>query len=46
MKNDKSTPNATELPSRYQPDAVEERIYRFWLQGGYFHADPAADGEL
>jgi len=45
MKNDKSTPTPTELPSRYQPDAVEERIYRLWLQGGYFHADPAAEGE-
>ena len=44
MKNKPPQPPAPELPSRYQPEAVEERIYQFWLAGGYFHGDPAAGG--
>ena len=27
----------------YEPGAVEPRIYEFWEQGGYFHADPDPD---
>ncbi|MEK6250282.1 MAG: class I tRNA ligase family protein, partial [Planctomycetales bacterium] len=30
----------TELPKQYDHGAVRERIYAFWEQGGYFHADP------
>ena len=29
---------ARELPKTYDPKAVEERLYKFWLDGGYFHA--------
>lgn len=28
-----------ELPKAYEPREVEDRIYAFWLQGGYFHAE-------
>ena len=30
----------TELPKAYNPGEVEDRIYRFWEEGGYFHAEP------
>ncbi len=29
-----------ELPKTYDPKDVEARIYRFWQDGGYFHAEP------
>ena len=29
-----------ELPKTYDPKDVESRIYRFWEEGGYFHAVP------
>ncbi|HPD16018.1 MAG TPA: valine--tRNA ligase [Planctomycetota bacterium] len=28
------------LPTRYDPAAVEQRWYRFWEERGYFNADP------
>ncbi|HUW59253.1 MAG TPA: class I tRNA ligase family protein, partial [Planctomycetota bacterium] len=28
------------LSTRYDPKDVEERIYRIWLDGKYFHAEP------
>ena len=28
-----------ELAKTYDPGEVEDRIYRFWLDGGYFHAE-------
>lgn len=28
-----------ELAKTYDPQEVEDRIYDFWLQGGYFHAE-------
>ena len=33
---------AKELAKQYDPSQVEDRIYQFWLDGGYFHtkADP------
>jgi valyl-tRNA synthetase len=33
-----------ELSKVYDPKAVEERWYQFWLDGNYFHADEARDG--
>ena len=33
----------TELPKAYNPREVENRIYRTWEEGGYFHATPKAD---
>ena len=35
--------NKTELAKAYEPQEVEKRIYDFWLDGKYFHAeaDPA-----
>ena len=27
-----------ELAKAYEPREVEDRIYAFWLSGGYFHA--------
>ncbi len=29
-----------ELAKTYDPKEVEDRIYDFWLSGGYFHAEP------
>lgn len=29
-----------ELAKTYDPQEVENRIYQFWLDGGYFHAEP------
>ncbi len=31
---------AKELDKIYDPKAVEERTYQFWLDGNYFHAEP------
>ena len=28
-----------ELAKAYEPKEVEDRIYDFWLSGGYFHAE-------
>jgi valyl-tRNA synthetase len=36
-----SSPGAEPLPKIYDPTTVEDRIYRMWEDGGYFHA--AAD---
>ncbi len=30
---------STELAKAYEPKEVERRIYDFWMQGGYFHAE-------
>jgi valyl-tRNA synthetase len=35
----------TELPSKYDPSAVETQAYRVWLEEKSFHADPAKPGE-
>ena len=32
-----------ELAKGYEPKEVEDRIYDFWLSGGYFHAEPDPD---
>jgi valyl-tRNA synthetase len=29
-----------ELAKIYEPKEVEDRIYRLWLEGGYFHSEP------
>ncbi len=29
-----------ELDKVYDPRQVESRVYRFWLEGGFFHAEP------
>ncbi len=31
---------AKELAKAYEPREVEDRIYDFWMSGGYFHAEP------
>ena len=28
-----------QLAKVYEPQEVEDRIYRFWTDGGYFHAE-------
>lgn len=33
-------PTAVRLPSAYEPGEVEDRIYAFWEEGGWFRADP------
>lgn len=32
-----------ELPKTYDPKQVEDRIYGFWLEKNYFHAEPNPD---
>ncbi len=32
-----------ELDKVYDPQQVESRIYQFWLDGGFFHAEPNPD---
>ncbi|GGI96305.1 valine--tRNA ligase [Alicyclobacillus cellulosilyticus] len=39
-----ATARTTDLPTVYQPQHVEERIYRFWEEGGFFTPDPSAKG--
>lgn len=34
-----------ELAKQYEPGDVEDRIYQFWLDGGYFHAKLQLDKE-
>lgn len=34
-----------ELAKTYEPQEVEDRTYKFWLDGGYFHAVPNAVDE-
>ena len=34
-----------ELPSTYAPQDLEDRIYRFWTEGGHFHPEPDEPGE-
>jgi len=28
-----------QLAKTYEPSEVEDRLYKFWLDGGYFHAE-------
>src|SRR3954453_2086760 len=32
-----------ELPKQYDPQDAQRRWYDFWLEKGYFHADPSVD---
>jgi valyl-tRNA synthetase len=32
-----------ELPKQYDPQEAQKRWYAFWLEKGYFHADPSSD---
>lgn len=34
-----------ELPKLYDPQAAQQQWYPFWLEKGYFSADPAAGGD-
>ena len=34
----------SELSKTYDPQTAEENWYRFWKDGGYFHADESRDG--
>ena len=33
---------ARDLPKQYDPKDAQDRWYDFWVQNGYFHADPAS----
>ncbi len=35
--------STAELPKQYDPQDAQRRWYGFWLEKGYFHADPASD---
>ena len=35
--------STAELPKQYDPHDAQRRWYDFWLEKGYFHADPASD---
>ena len=32
-----------ELPKTYEPRDVEDRLYKFWVDNGYFHAERDPD---
>ncbi|HOO97549.1 MAG TPA: valine--tRNA ligase [Caldisericia bacterium] len=32
--------DASKMPAAYDPKNVEDRIYQFWLDGGWFHSEP------
>ncbi len=32
----------SDLPKQYDPKDAQDRWYEFWVQNGYFHADPAS----
>ena len=34
---------STTLDKAYEPQAAEDRWYKFWMEKGYFHADNASD---
>lgn len=34
--------NIADLPKQYDPQEAQKRWYAFWLEKGYFHADPAS----
>src|SRR5271170_177030 len=34
--------STAELPKQYDPQDAQERWYQFWLDKGYFHADPSS----
>ncbi len=36
---------AKELEKQYNPSAFEDRTYKFWIDGGYFHADVKSEKE-
>ncbi|HAI87636.1 MAG TPA: hypothetical protein DCL63_11670, partial [Firmicutes bacterium] len=38
-------PTTTDIPTTYDPKQIEERIYQFWLDSGYFHAEPDPNPE-
>ena len=35
--------STAELPKQYDPQDAQRRWYGFWLEKGYFHADPSSD---
>ena len=35
--------STAELPKQYDPQDAQRRWYDFWLEKGYFHADPSSD---
>lgn len=35
----------TNIPTTYDPKQIEDRMYQFWLDHGYFHAEPDPDPE-
>jgi valyl-tRNA synthetase len=35
--------STTELPKQYDPQDAQRRWYGFWLEKGYFHADPSSN---
>ncbi|HOB41857.1 MAG TPA: valine--tRNA ligase [Bacillota bacterium] len=35
----------TEISTTYNPKEIEEKTYQFWLERGYFHAEPDPDPE-
>ena len=34
-----------ELSKLYEPNKVEDKIYKYWLDGGFFHAEPDSKKE-
>lgn len=45
MNDDSSDPATPSLPTAYDPDSVEQRLYADWESSGLFHAEPDDPGE-
>ena len=35
--------NINEIPKQYDPRDAQDRWYQFWLENGFFHADPSSE---
>ena len=33
----------SELPKTYDPKSVEDKLYKFWVDSGFFHAEVNPD---
>ncbi len=45
MTTETDRKDSIEIGTRYEHGEVEERIYRFWESGNFFHPDPSDAGE-
>ena len=42
ISEDRQRMKTVDLPKQYDPKDAQNRFYEFWVEKGYFHADPAS----